>query len=134
MSNSWYFAINSNDNPNMVPHAMHILDQEMGSHPEVSGIFYGFKHHGSGFGIEGFILFLDGKDENKIRRLLPGFGIRVFNHDNDANHFRAFVCRTSIFTKWGLAVNETSFTFEIQWQYHELEEEHHNDQEFAFAQ
>ena len=69
---------------NMVPHAMHILDQDLAANPEENEILYGFKQHGKCFGIEEFILFLDDKDENEVRRFLPGFGIKVFNHDNDA--------------------------------------------------
>ena len=116
----------------MIPRIMHILDQEMLSNPEVNGIFYGFKCHGGSFGIEGFVLFLDDKHENTVRMLLPGLIIRVFNHDNDANRFRAFVCRTSIFSKWGMAVNENTFTYEIQWHYNELDQVHVIEQEFDF--
>ena len=92
----------------------------MSANPEVSGIFYGFKRHGGGFGIEGFVLFLDDINENDVGMLLPEFVIRIFNHDNDANRFLAFVRHTAIFTKWGLIVDEDTFPFEIDWFYHEL--------------
>ena len=134
MSNSWYFSITDNNNPNVIPHAMRILDQDMAANHEVSGLFYGFKRHGRGFGIEGYVLFENDKNEAEVGRLLPGMFIRIFNHDNDANRFRAFVCRTAIYTKWGMRAEEDNFTFEIQNHYHELEEVHDNNQGFEFAQ
>ena len=116
----------------MIPFAMCILDQDMAANSEVSGIFYGFKRHGGGFGIEGFVLFNDDKDDNEVGRLLPGMVIRIFNHDNDANRFCAFVCRTAIFTKWGMVVDESTFPFEIEWFYHELNQVHLITEEFDF--
>ena len=111
---------------------MRILDQDMAANPEVSDIFYGFKRHGGGFGIEGFVLFVDDKNENDVSRLLPEFVIRIFNHDNDANRFRAFVHRTAIFTKWGMDGNDDTFPVEIEWFYHELNEVHLIAEEFNF--
>src|SRR5687768_11505140 len=122
MSNSWYFSITGNNNPNMIPCAMCILVQDMAANPEVSGVFYGFKRHGTGFGIEGYILFLNDKDETEVKLLFPNFGIRIFDHDNDTNRFHSFVRHTSIFTKWGMSLDESTFTFAIQWHNHELDQ------------
>ena len=134
MSNSWYFSIHSNDNPNMVPYTMRILDEDMATNSEVNEIFYGFKRHGGGFGIEGFILFVDEKEESEVGGLIPGFTLMPFNYDIDADHFGSFVRRTSIFTKWGVARDGTITALETQWHYHELEEVHQYDQDVSFAQ
>ena len=119
----------------MISCAMCILDQDMAANPEISGIYYGFKCHGGGFGIEGFVLFNDDKDEAEVGRLLPGMVIRIFHHNNDANHFCAFVHCTAIFTKWGnMVVDDSAFTFEIHWHYHELNQVHVIEQEFDFTE
>ena len=114
MSISWYFCISNNDNPNMVPHALCILDEDMAANIEVSELFYGFKSHGEGFAIEGYVLFPHAKDETEVGRLLPGFNYVPFNIDNDAVHFSRFICHTFIFTKWGVAVDETLITSEVK--------------------
>ena len=54
-SRFWYYSITDDENPNMIPQAMRILDQDATHADSVSKIFYGFRHHGGGFAIERYI-------------------------------------------------------------------------------
>ena len=118
----------------MVSCAMHILDEDMAANSEVSELFYGFKCHGKGFAIEGYVLFPYANDETEVGRLLPGLNFVPFDNDNDSVYTSRFVCCSFIFTKWGVAVDETLITFEVEWHYQEAQQEHNNDQQFEFAQ
>ena len=64
------------------------------------------------------------KKRLRYKRLFPGFTLAAFYHGSDADCFGRFVYCTAIFTKWGMAVNETTFPFEIEWFYHELNQVH----------
>ena len=78
-SKFWYFSIDDHDDPNMIPQAMLILDEDATKTDHVNEIFYGFRRHGGGFGIEGYILFTMEKDLNFVEELLPIFALRTFN-------------------------------------------------------
>ena len=73
MANSkfWYFSISDNEDPDLIPQAMKILDEQATAADNVSEIFYGFRCHGGGFGIEGYITFAVDKGLNIVHDLLP---------------------------------------------------------------
>ena len=85
MANSefWYFSISNNEDPDLIPQAMKILNEQATTADKVNEIFYGFRRHGRGFGIEGYITFTVEKDLNNIHELLPIFVLRIFNVHND---------------------------------------------------
>jgi len=119
-STHWYFSIDDSEDPNMIPQALRILDEDATHADQVSEMFYGFRRHGGGFGIEGYIAFEVEKELSFVQELLPIFALTTFNFIAQGIRFRNFLLRRSIFIKYGQAWDEDIIVLEVDWRYHEL--------------
>ena len=119
-SRFWYFSITDNEDSNIILQTMRILDQDATHADHVNKIFYGFRHHGGGFAIEGYITFKVKKDLNFVHGLLTIFGLNTINAINDGICFHSFLICHSIFTKGGQAWDEDIITLDVEWHYNEL--------------
>ena len=88
-------------------------------------MFYGFKHHKSGFAIFGYITFEDFMDEMMVSLVMPEFQIAKFpTLHKQRLAFHSYMKSQSIFTKLNVGGNGATPVIEVEqlWQYMELHE------------
>ena len=103
MTSFWRFSFTNNDDTSNVDEATEILDVVMAHHSRTNEIFYGFRCHGEGFTIEGFVDFGVDINENEVQDLLPGFEGRMIAHFHDAICLGEELCHNCIYTKHSVA-------------------------------
>jgi len=119
MNNLWHFSITNNDDTSNLDEATEILDVVMAYHSRANEIFYGFRQHGEGFTIEGFVDYGEQMNEDYVQDHLPGSEVSMIAHFHDAVCLQDEVRCNCIFTKHGVA-----------WEYDYIElviEQHDNN-------
>ena len=122
----WQFFITSHDDPSNIPRGFRLIDQYLVERNNgINETFYGFRVHGNGFAIDGYIKFLMGMDKEDVGVLMPGFQLLPFPHyDRDWKLVQTYIKDQSIFTKWRAGITGLTPTIlnEVEWQYMEHHE------------
>ena len=127
MSSLWHFSITNNDDTSNLDEATEILDVVMAYHSRANEIFYGFRQHGEGFTIEGFVDFGVDMVENEVQDLLPGFEVRMLAFIHDAICLCDELCHNCIYTKHGVAWDHDYIEFVVDQHDNNLDEDHNQN-------
>ena len=103
-SKYWYYCIYANHDPNDISRGLKALDDTMLQTNQVSECYYGFMRksgNGRRFGIEGYVCFLEDKEVQQVREILPRFEVRRLNPNRYKIPVQNYLRRKSIFTKHG---------------------------------
>ena len=117
----------NNDDTSNVEEAMKILDVDVANHGRASEMFYGFRWHGAGFTIEGYVGFGVEMSENEVQDILPGFEVRRFAFVNQAYLSHDELHCNCIFTIHGVAWNHDYIELFAGNHDNDLDEDHIED-------
>ena len=126
-NNHFYFCITNNDEAINAAGAMGILDFDAATHDGVSELFYGFRHHGRGYTIEGYVAFGVNVGDDEVQHLLHGFEVRRYNFSHHAYVLHGHVTEISLFTKHGVSWDYDYVNLVFEWHHQNMLDYYNQD-------